>query len=245
MTAGLYEHAAYYRMLHHDRASDLPFYLEHTTDCPRVLEYGVGNGRVALPLARRGQAVTGVDLSAAMLASFADDLRREPPEVRDRVRLVEGDARTTRLGERFDAVTCPFNGICHHHTLEQLGAFFDRAREHLTPAGRLVFDVAVPSPSLLSGTTSTIPWFRDPVDGVVCRATEQIEYDPLSQCMTITLTSRAMDEPRDDLVMTLRLRQLFPQETMLLLRHHGFVVEHREDLGDVLGYVCRAEQRGW
>ncbi|AEW99236.1 hypothetical protein SCATT_p10430 (plasmid) [Streptantibioticus cattleyicolor NRRL 8057 = DSM 46488] len=34
----------------------------------RALEFGVGTGRIALPLARRGVAVHGIDLSRAMVA---------------------------------------------------------------------------------------------------------------------------------------------------------------------------------
>ena len=47
-------------------------------------------------------------------------------------------------------------------------------------------------------------------------------------------------ESGDAQTLTLLLRQLFPQETLLLLEHHGFeVVERTEELGDSLGYVCR------
>lgn len=236
----LYEHPSFYDMLHHERSSDLPFYLAATEGRARVLEYGVGSGRVAIPLARRGQQVVGVDSSAAMLATLDERLAGEPRKVAARVRGVCGDARTRELGERFDAVTCPFNGISHHHDHEQLAAFFARVRQHLRPEGVFVFDVAVPSPALLAGTTSDVPWFRDPVDGVVCRATEHIEYDALSQVMTVTITSRPMEGEREPVRMVLRLRQLFPAETLLLLRHHRFeVVERNTELGDVIGYVCR------
>jgi S-adenosylmethionine-dependent methyltransferase len=83
----------------------------HLPDRPpgRVLDLGCGQGTQALLLARRGHEVTGLDSSARMLADFHDALSAEPPEVADRVRLVEGDAET--LGGRFapgsfDAVTC-------------------------------------------------------------------------------------------------------------------------------------------
>lgn len=240
MADSLYDHAAFYRMLHHGRRADLPFYLDATREHERVLEYGVGSGRVALPMARRGQWVTGVDKSPHMLASLAADLRDEPPDVRAHLRLVEGDARVLELPERFDAITCPYNGIAHHHDLDQLGAFFGRVRRHLRAGGVFVFDVAVPDPTLMLGTTSEIPWFRDPVDGVVCRATERIEYEPLTQLLTITTTTRAMEGEREPIELVLRLRLLFPAETLLLLRHHGFeVVRRDEELGDSLGYVCR------
>lgn len=241
MAESLYTHAPYYRMLHHGRGGDLSFYMETTHGCRRVLEYGVGSGRVAMPMARRGQEIVGVDLSAEMLATLRADLEGEPEAVRDRVRLVHGNARQVELHEHFDVITCPFNGIAHHHTHEELEDFFARIREHLGPSAGFVFDVAIPDPTLLSGTTSDIPWFRDPVDGTVCRATERITYDPFTQLLSIVITTRAMEGDRDDVEMELQLRQFFPQETALLLRHHGFSVLQRADLGDVLGYVCRAD----
>lgn len=186
--------------------------------------------------------MVGVDLSEEMLELLRIDLEAEPSEIRERVQLVHGDARELDLGERFEAVTCPFNGISHHHGHEELGAFLARVHQHLEVGGVFVFDVAVPQPSLLAGTCSEIPWFRDPVDGTVCRATERIEYDELAQILTITMTTRAMEEEeeREPIEMVLRLRQIFPAETLLLLRHHGFRIEHRETgLGDVLGYICR------
>jgi SAM-dependent methyltransferase len=194
---------------------------------------------VALPMARRGQHVVGVDSSAAMLASFTADLQREPPEVRGRVRLVRADACTLSLHEQFDAVTCPFNGIAHHLDLAQLGAFLERVHEHLRPDGTFALDVLLPDPKLMLGACSEIPWFRDPETGVPCRATERIEYDPHAQVLTITTTTRAMEGDREPVEMALHLRVLMPQETLLLLRHHGFEVVRQQDLGDVIGYMCR------
>ncbi len=242
MAESLYVHAPFYRMLHKERSADLPFYLEATEGRDTVLEYGVGYGRVALPMARRGQRVVGVDDSAAMLASLADDLKAESADVRERVRAVQGDARELSLGSQFDAVTCPFNGISHHHSHEQLAAFLGRVRQHLSPDGIFAFDVAVPSPTLLAGSSTEFPWFRDPVDGAVCRGTESTHYDAVSQVLTITTTTRTMEEQREPVQMVLRLRQLFPAETMLLLHHHGWhVLERRLSLGDVIGYVCRPD----
>jgi len=66
----------------------------------RVLEPGVGTGRIALPMALAGCAVVGVDLSRQMLAALAG---RDVPNLS----LVRGDA--TRLPFRdgaFDAAVC-------------------------------------------------------------------------------------------------------------------------------------------
>lgn len=239
MTDSLYDHASFYHLLHRERRADLPFYLEATAGAERVLEYGVGTGRVALPMARRGQRVVGVDASAAMLARFAADLRGEPPEVQARVELVLADARALERPERFDAITCPYNGIAHHHELDELAAFLGRVRRHLRPGASFAFDVLLPDPRLMLGSVGEVPWFRDPETGTPCRATERIEYDAMTQRLTIVTTKRAMEGEQEPVEMVLRLRLLFPQETLLLLRWCGLEVVRREELGDVIGYVCR------
>ncbi len=83
----------------------------HLADRPgqRILDIGCGQGSQLLVLARRGHLVTGLDSSATLLSDLEGSLRAEPPEVRDRVHLVRGDA--LRAGdlfgpERFDGVLC-------------------------------------------------------------------------------------------------------------------------------------------
>jgi S-adenosylmethionine-dependent methyltransferase len=83
----------------------------HLGDGPalRVLDIGCGQGTQALRLARRGHGVTGLDGSAVLLADLARSLRDEPAAVRDRVRPVLGDARSTAdlfAAGSFDAVLC-------------------------------------------------------------------------------------------------------------------------------------------
>src|SRR5579875_992918 len=70
-----------------------------------ALEFGVGTGRIALPLAERGVPVHGIDLSAAMLAQ----LRATPGS--DRVAVTEGDFATTRVPGAFRVVYLVFNTI--------------------------------------------------------------------------------------------------------------------------------------
>ncbi len=59
----------------------------HVAGEGHLLEVGVGTGQLALPLAARGVAVTGLDLSAAMMAKLVEKVGGTPP-----VALVRGDA---------------------------------------------------------------------------------------------------------------------------------------------------------
>ncbi|MCX5407738.1 methyltransferase domain-containing protein [Streptomyces sp. NBC_00335] len=75
----------------------------------RVLDVGMGQGTQALRLARAGHMVTGLEQDPAMLAVAREVLAAEPPGIRDRVRLMEGDGRETGahfLPGSFDVVLC-------------------------------------------------------------------------------------------------------------------------------------------
>src|SRR5215216_585507 len=71
----------------------------------RALELGIGTGRIALPLARRGVPVHGIDLSRAMVAR----LRAKPGG--DAIGVTIGDFATTKVGGTFSVAYLVFNTI--------------------------------------------------------------------------------------------------------------------------------------
>ena len=235
----LYREPAYYRMLFDGRSADLPFYLQHAKS--EILEIGVGAGRVAIALAREGHRVHGVDLAPDMLSALETRLAEEPPELASRISFRQADARTVRLDRTFARVFIPFNGIAHYPSASDLGALLGTVRAHLAPGGLFVFDAMLPDPMLLAEGGSSTPSFTHPRTGEICRAEETYRYDAMTQILTITTSIRERLRDSKEQVLSLSLRQFFPQETLLLLEHHGFeVVAREESLGDTLGYVCRA-----
>ena len=103
-----------------------------------ALELGVGTGRIALPLARRGVAVHGIDLSEAMVAK----LRAKPDA--DKVGVTIGDFVTTRVGATFSLSYLLVNTIMNLTTQDEQVACFRNAAAHLEPGGRFVIEVLVP-----------------------------------------------------------------------------------------------------
>ncbi len=104
----------------------------------RALEFGIGTGRIALPLSERGVAVHGIDLSEAMIAR----LREKPGG--EAIDVTIGDFSTTRLDGSFSLVYLVFNTIGNLTTQEAQVACFRNAAAHLEPAGRFVIEVEVP-----------------------------------------------------------------------------------------------------
>lgn len=103
-----------------------------------ALEFAIGTGRVALPLADRGVEVTGIELSQPMI----DALLAKPGS--DRIRVVHGDMATTRVDGRFSLVYLVFNTISNLLTQDAQVACFENAAAHLAPGGRFVVEVGVP-----------------------------------------------------------------------------------------------------
>jgi len=104
----------------------------------RALEFGIGTGRVALPLSERGIEVCGIDISADMLAQ----LHRKPGA--DAVETTVGDFATTVVPGEFSLVYVVYNSIGNLlEQREQVEAFRNAAR-HLQPMGRFVVELWVP-----------------------------------------------------------------------------------------------------
>jgi SAM-dependent methyltransferase len=103
-----------------------------------ALELGIGTGRIALPLARRGVRVHGIDLSEAMVAR----LRAKPGA--ERIAVTIGDFATTGVEGRFSLAYLVFNTIGNLTTQDQQVACFQNAAAHLQPGGCFVIEVGVP-----------------------------------------------------------------------------------------------------
>jgi SAM-dependent methyltransferase len=104
----------------------------------RALELGIGTGRIALPLARRGVAVHGIELSNAMAAR----LRAKPGG--DEIGVTIGDFATATAEGTFALAYLVFNTICNLVTQEAQVACFRNVARHLEPGGCFVIEVGVP-----------------------------------------------------------------------------------------------------
>ena len=104
-----------------------------------ALEFAIGTGRIALPLAQRGVRVAGIDLSADMVAQ----LRKKPSG--DEMLVAIGDYAMTKVEGTFSLVYLVFNSINNQTTQEAQVASFENAAAHLEPGGRFVVEVGVPN----------------------------------------------------------------------------------------------------
>ncbi|HEU0115285.1 MAG TPA: class I SAM-dependent methyltransferase [Thermomicrobiales bacterium] len=118
--------------------ADVPFYvaLARQADGPLV-ELAVGNGRVAIPVARAtGRPVIGIDSSPAMLAQA----RARAVAAGVALDLREGDMRNLTLDEPAALIYCPFGSLLHLPTWADRRRTFERVVASLRPGGRFAWN---------------------------------------------------------------------------------------------------------
>lgn len=136
-----------------------------------ALEFGIGTGRIALPLARKGCEVHGIELSNAMLTKLA----AKPGG--DRIFVTQGDFTTTSCEGSFSLVYLIFNTIMNLTTQDEQVRCFQNAASHLNPGGSFVIEVMVPALQRIPhGETNYVFDLRDDHWGVDT-------YDVVSQSL--------------------------------------------------------------
>jgi SAM-dependent methyltransferase len=121
-----------------EMTEDVPFYVELARETEGALvELAVGNGRVAIPVARAtGRRVLGIDTSPSMLALARDGAAAAGVELE----LRAGDMRNLELEEPAGLVYCPYRALLHLPTWADRRRTFERVAAALRPGGRFAWN---------------------------------------------------------------------------------------------------------
>ncbi|MFF3849042.1 class I SAM-dependent methyltransferase [Streptomyces sp. NPDC002328] len=179
----------------------------------RALEFAVGTGRVAVPLAGRGVPVTGIDLSLPMI----EQLRTKADETT--IPVIVGDMATARAPGEYALVYLVYNTIANLLTQEEQIDCFRNAARHLTPGGRFVIELWVPELRRLPPDRPATVWRAD--SGYVGLDT----YDVLRQ--HVVSHHFTIDESRQARLDRTPHRYIWPAELDLMARLAGFERESR------------------
>lgn len=192
--------------------------LEDLADGGPVLEFAVGTGRIAAPLAARGVPVSGIELSRAMAARIAG----KPGG--DAVDVTIGDMTTARVAGEFSLVFLVFNTISNVATQDGQVEVFRNAAAHLRPGGLFLIEVGVPSLRRLPPGQDTVPFTVAP-DGEGGGYVGFDQYDVVTQ----EFTSNHVTVSADGTGRFFRIpfRYAWPAEMDLMARLAGMNLKYR------------------
>ncbi|MEV0616478.1 class I SAM-dependent methyltransferase [Nonomuraea sp. NPDC050404] len=192
-----------------------------------ALEFAVGTGRVAVPLAARGVPVTGIELSPPMI----DRLREKADEAT--IPVITGDMTTAVAPGRYTLVYLVYNTISNVLTQAGQVACFRNAARHLAPGGRFVIELWVPELRKLPPGQQATVWHNEP--GYIGLDT----YDVLRQ-QVVSHHFRFDEGVRAELFRSPH-RYIWPAELDLMAQLAGFELESRH--ADWSGAEFTAESR--
>jgi SAM-dependent methyltransferase len=204
--------------IENEAGMDYDYCVGFARDVGSVLDLGCGTGQLAVALADR-RSVTGVDPAPAML-----DIARHRPGGQ-RIDWVEADARTVRLGRRFDLVLLTGHAFQVFLTREDREAVLATIAAHLAPGGRFIFDTRNPA------TEEWLEWTPErsqrelshPGLGTV-RAWNDFRRDPATG---VVIYSTHYEIPDSGRVLSAESKIAFPAKESLarMLDETGLVVE--------------------
>ena len=156
-----------------DEEAAATFLSELAQGC-RALEFAIGTGRIALPLAARNIPVDGIELSPAMVAR----LRAKPGG--DQIDVTIGDMSVATTGRRYGLVYLVFNTIFNLLTADDQVRCFENAARHLTTDGHFVVETALPHAWIAPGTSDYVHAEQVGATTVVL---DVARYDPVTQLL--------------------------------------------------------------
>jgi ubiquinone/menaquinone biosynthesis C-methylase UbiE len=225
--------AAYYdaENRHHDMLRfDVPTLLRHFPKRPQsVLELATGTARAAIPIARAGHKVVGVDYAPDMLA-VAKQKRDAAKIPAKNLTLIKADVLTLRLKKKFDWIVLLFNTFLAFPTLDQQDQLLQTVVRHLKPNGRFYVDIFNPNMAILARPRSDNldpHIFHIPTLNRTVYRTATVMRDATAQLQRVTFNYQWFDdhgkEHYEKVPFTLTF--MFPRELKILLERNGLKIE--------------------
>jgi SAM-dependent methyltransferase len=178
-----------------------------------VLDVPCGDGRLSFALAEKGMSVTGVDLSAELIAAARETAAGKPLQVR----FEQRDMRELPTDGRFDAAFCFGNSFAYLGR-EGDAAFLAAVRRALKPGGRFALMTGLCAEGVFTNRLEK-KWF--PLGDVLFLV--DTEYDPAAGVLTshYTIVRDGRTESKSAHYTVYSFRELVG-----MLRQAGFTVAH-------------------
>jgi len=180
-----------------------------------ALEFAIGTGRIAIPLAEKGIQVDGIELSPHMAERLRAKIKDNP------IKVTLGDMSTTTTNQRYALVYLVYNTIFNLLTADDQIRCFQNAADHLTPDGYFVVEAALPHAWISPDQSDYVHAENVERDAV---ALDVARYDPTTQLFEenhVYLTTQGIT------MSPIVCRLITPGEMDLMARIAGLRLIHR------------------
>ena len=177
-----------------------------------ILEFAIGTGRIALPLAESGASVSGIELSRSMVAELRKKERGDP------LNVVIGDMTIASVEGQFSLVVLVFNTIDNLVTQEAQIACFQNAAQHLEPCGRFLIETQVPPIRSLPAAGDRVLFSRGP---------DHTGYDTFDLATQQYSSHHRWQTKKGVRELSIPFRYVWPSELDLMARLAGMTLEYR------------------
>ena len=190
-------------------------FLQTIAPHPVALEFAIGTGRIALPLAASGMTVDGIELSPDMIAR----LHAKPAGAN--IHVVQGDMSSVQMGQRYGLVYLVFNTIFNLLTVDGQIECFANAARHLSDEGVFVVETALPHTWMPSGKSDYVHAEQVNLDSVMF---DVARYDPVTQHL---IENHVRISAQGISMQPIVCRLITPGEMDLMARMAGLKLVHR------------------
>ncbi len=213
-----YKNPKEYDETYKNYTADLEFIQAHIAgNHQTIIELACGTGRLAIPLAKQGHLVYGVDIDAGMLQYAQEKAATEDLNIH----LSVQDCTQLNLPIKSNFIYMTGNSFQHLLTNETQDALFLSVKNHLNPNGEFVFDTR--NPILYELARIDISEESVIQHGEITKVISQETYNPLTQILECSSTYISSKNEYKD---SIKLRYTFPLELKRLLQQHGFEIIH-------------------
>jgi SAM-dependent methyltransferase len=176
------------------------------------LEFGIGTGRIGIPLSQRGVRVQGIELSEPMVRR----LREQSGGVDLAVTI--GDFATTSVGGGFSLVYLLRNTITNLTTQDEQVACFRNAADHLAPGGLFLVENYVPQLQRLPAGETVRVFAAEP---------DHLAFETYDLAAQIAVSTHYWVIDGQLRTLSSPHRYVWPQELDLMAKIAGLALRHR------------------
>ena len=194
-------------------------------DADSILDLGCGTGGHAIPLARRGYKVFGIDRSTSMLAIARKKVKGDS-KLFDKVQFKVADIRNCILNIKFDIVICMFAVLSYQISNDALFATINSAYRHVKPGGLFICDFWYGPAVLSQRPEERVKRIKSGSDSIIRIVKPEIDTQNNVVNVNYDIIRLSSEQLVEEVQERHSMRYIFKPEIEFYLKQVGFNLKH-------------------